>query len=130
MEKNMMNTAYWCVLAVILMPYLWAMTAEIPSFSLENNLKPRIKAESYTGFQQRAYWAHLNALEAVAPFAAAVIIASLLNVPQSNINNLALAFVGFRIAHALAYIANLGTLRSLVWFGGTACMVTLFVAAA
>lgn len=125
-----MNTAFWCVLAVILMPYVWALMAELPSFSLENNLRPRLKAESYTGFQKRVYWAHLNGLEAVAPFAAAVIIAHVLAVPQDKINQLALAFVGFRIAHALAYMANLGVLRSLVWFGGTVCVIALFVAAA
>ena len=125
-----MNTAYWCVLAVILMPYLWGLVATLPSFTFEGNLRPRITAESYTGFQQRAHWAHLNALEAVAPFAAAAIIAHLLGVPQEKINNLALAFVGFRVAHAFAYMANLGMLRSLIWFGGTACVVALFVIAA
>jgi uncharacterized MAPEG superfamily protein len=125
-----MNTAYWCVLAVILMPYPWALMAELPSFTLENNQRPRLKAESYTGFQQRVYWAHLNALEAVAPFAVAVIVAHLLAVPQDKINYLALAFVGFRIAHALAYMANLGVLRSLMWVGGTVCVIALFVAAA
>ena len=49
-----MNTAYWCVLAVILMPYLWGLVATLPSFTFEGNLRPRITAESYTGFQQRA----------------------------------------------------------------------------
>lgn len=124
-----MTTAYWCVLVVIMLPYPWALLATLPGFTLEGNLRPRFIAESFTGYRQRAYWAHLNALEAVAPFAAAVIIAQLLAVPQAKINNLALAFVGFRIAHALAYMANLGVLRSLMWFGGIACIIGLFVSA-
>ncbi|VAW82752.1 hypothetical protein MNBD_GAMMA13-1728 [hydrothermal vent metagenome] len=124
-----MNTAYWCVLISIVMPYILGLLARFPGFTLEGNLRPRITAESLTGYQQRAYWAHLNALEAIPSFASAIIIANLLSVPQDTINSLALIFIGFRIAHALAYIANLGTLRTLMWAGGFVCIIALFVAA-
>ena len=125
-----MNTAYWCVVIVMTLPYLWAVAATLPGFSLAGNLRPRITAQTYTGWRQRAHWAHLNALESVAPFSAAVIIAHLLGVPPEKINPLAMAFVGFRLAHAFAYLANLGALRSLMWLGGAGCIIALFVAAA
>jgi len=112
-----MTTAYWCVLTAILLPYVWVAIARFPGLTLERNLIPRLVAEELTGVRQRSYWAHLNALEAIAPFAAAVIISQLAGVSQDKINMLALTFVGFRIAHALAYISTLGVRRT-VMFGG------------
>ncbi|VAW53422.1 hypothetical protein MNBD_GAMMA07-1561, partial [hydrothermal vent metagenome] len=108
-----MNTAYWCVLITILMPYGLGLIARFPGTTLESNLIPRISAESLTGYQLRAYWAHLNGLEAIPSFAAAVIIAQMINVQQDTINTLAMTFVGFRTAHAIAYISNLGLIRTL-----------------
>lgn len=125
-----MTTAYWCVLVTMILPYIWVLIARIPGFTLERNLVPRIVSDSLTGIRQRSYWAHQNALEIIAPFAATVIIAHLLNVEQDRIDNLALAFIGFRVAHAMMYMANQGVLRSLMFVGGVACMITLFVAGA
>lgn len=125
-----MTTAYWCVLATVVLPYIWVAIARLPGITLERNLIPRVVAEELTGVRQRTYWAHLNALEVIAPFAAAVIIAQTLGVQQARVDNLALAFVGFRIAHALAYISDQGILRSIMFGGGFVCIVALFVSAA
>ena len=124
-----MTIAYWCVLAVIVMPYFWVMIARIPSLTLQTNLIPRQVAEGYSGVQQRFYWAHLNALEAIAPFAAVVIIAHQLNATQATIDMLALMFVGFRVSHAMAYAANLGVIRSLIFFAGSVCMISILLSA-
>lgn len=40
-----------------------------------------------------------------------------------------MAFVAIRIVYMLMYLLNWATLRSLVWFGGMACVVALFFAA-
>lgn len=125
-----MTTAYWCVLVTIMLPYVWVAIARLPGLTLERNLIPRIVSDELTGVRQRMFWAHLNALEVIAPFAAAVIVAQVLGVQQDKINNLALAFVGFRVAHALAYASNLGILRSVTFLGGFACVVALFISAA
>jgi len=125
-----MTTAYWCVFIVVLLPYIWVLFARGPGFSLQKNRIPRIASESFEGVQQRLYWAHLNSLEAIAPFAVAVIIAQSSYVEQQSIDMLALAFVGFRIAHALAYIADIGLLRSLFFAAGMSCVVALFLSAA
>lgn len=125
-----MTTAYWGVLIIILLPLVLGLSARIPTFTLKGNLRPRITADTLTGVQQRLYWAHLNALEAVAPFAAAIIIAHQLNAPQETIDTLALAFIGLRLAHALAYVANLGLIRTFMFIGGIGCVIALFVVAA
>ena len=124
-----MTIAYWCVLLIIVLPTMLVLMARLPGFSLSANLTPRVIAEQFTGIKQRLYWAHANALEATAPFAAAVIIAHLLMSPQSTIDNLAMAFVAFRIAHALAYVANQGLMRTLMFMGGMTCVVLLFITA-
>ena len=119
--------AYWCILAAGLLPYAWIIAAKAaPGL---DNAAPRIYLEQLTGWRQRAVWAQLNAFEALPLFIAAVIIAHQLHAPQERVDLLALAFVGLRIAHGLAYIANLATLRSLLWTGGMGCVVGLFVIA-
>ncbi len=125
-----MTTAYWCVLVSILLPYVWVAIARLPDLTLEKNLIPRIVSDSLTGVRQRSFWAHQNALEIIAPFAAAVIIAHLAGLEQTTIDNLAITFIAFRVAHAFSYMANRGILRSLMFLGAFVCVVTLFVKAA
>lgn len=124
-----MQIAHWCVLAAILLPYSLVFMARIPGLTLEKNLIPRIVSESLTGVKQRLFWAHQNALEVIAPFAAAVFIAQSLSVDQQSIDTLALSFIGFRIGHALMYAANRGVLRTLMFAGGMTCIVLLFLEA-
>ena len=124
-----MTTAYWCVLITIILPYVWVAIARFPGLTLQRNLIPRIVSDDLTGVRQRSYWAHLNALEVVAPFATAVVIAHVLNAPQETIDTLALIFIAFHIGHALAYMANLGVLRTILFAGGFACVIGLFFAA-
>lgn len=124
-----MTTAYWCVFIIIIMAYSWALLARLPGLTLERNLVPRIASNEYSGVKQRIYWAHLNAMEAIAPFTAAIVITHLVGVPQSVIDTLALTFVAFRLLHAACYIANLGVLRTIMFIGGMACIITLFIKA-
>ena len=42
---------------------------------------------------------------------------------------LAMSFVGFRVLHAVAYIADWATLRSLLFVGALVCAIWLFVLA-
>jgi uncharacterized MAPEG superfamily protein len=79
---------------------------------------------------QRANAAHLNAFEAFAPFAAAVLMAQLAGVDATLVVRLALAFVVFRVLHGIFYLADQPPLRSLSWLGGFVCVAWLMVAAA
>jgi uncharacterized MAPEG superfamily protein len=122
-----MTTAYWCILVAAILPYPIAMLAKAQAGY--DNAAPREHLSRAEGYRKRANWAQLNAFEAFPPFAAGVIIAQLQHVPQSTVDVLALAFIALRLMHAMFYIANKPTLRSLVWTLGFACVIGLFVTA-
>ena len=123
-----MTTALWCVLAAALLPYLGTMLAKAGGrMPIRNNRNPREWLDQLQGWPKRAHWAQQNGFEAFPPFAAAVLTAQMLHAPQPRVDQLALAFIGFRLAHLVAYLTDLASLRSLLWFGGMGCMVWLFV---
>ena len=125
-----LSTAYWCVLIAALLPYGWVALAKasVPRY---DNRDPRgwIARQDHPRLK-RAYNAHLNALEAFAPFAAGVVLAQLAGVAPERIAMLAIAFVALRVLHGLAYVADLAWLRSLAWFGAIGCVVALLAQAA
>lgn len=125
-----MTTAYWMILVAGLLPY-WSTVASKWRRDYKN-AAPRAGVDRLPPFNQRAYWAQLNAFEAFPLFAAAVIIAhlSVSRADQAWINGLAVAFVGFRVLYTLAYFYDKPTLRSLLWAGGLLCVIGLFVSAA
>lgn len=122
-----MTIAYWCVLALVFFPPVLGAMAKSGGF---DNSKPRESLAAATGWRKRADWAQQNALENFAPFAAAVIIGHLAGLAQGTLDQLALAFVALRVLHAVFYIANQATLRSLSYVGGLACIIAIFVMAA
>lgn len=123
-------TAYWCVLIAALLPYLWVAIAKASAPRYDNRDPRGWVARQEHPRLKRAYSAHLNALEAFAPFAAAVVLAQLGGVAHPRIALLALVFVSLRVLHGVAYIADQAALRSLAWFGALACVVALLVQAA
>ena len=122
-----MELAFWCVFIIVMLPYVLVLSSRLPTLTLKINLSPRLYADELQGVFQRLYWAHLNSLEAIAPFTAAVLIAQYMQVDQNTINTLAMAFVLFRVTHAVMYALNLGVMRSLTFFGSSCCLVLLFV---
>lgn len=125
-----MSIAYWCILIAAALPYVWVSVAKsgAPDY---NNKDPRgwvAKQDSYR--VRNANGAHLNAFEAFAPFAAAVLMAQFAGVDAGRISMLAMAFIAFRILHGIFYLTAAHSLRSLVWLGGFACMAALMVMAA
>ncbi len=123
-----MTFAIWMILAAALLPYLTVGIAKAKAGNYDNAL-PRDWSERLTGSQRRAEWAHRNHFEAFPPFAAAVILAILTNVPAGRLDLLAGVFVLCRVLYTAAYIANAPSLRSLLWFGGIVCVIALFVSA-
>jgi uncharacterized MAPEG superfamily protein len=124
-----MRIAYGCVFAAVLLPYVLALVHRWPGagYGLIANRAPRLYEERLTGWRRRAHWAHLNGMEIFAPFAAAVIIADQLGARPASVNALALAFLAFRVAHAVFYLADLGVARTLAFVGSFACVAALFV---
>jgi len=126
------TVALWCVLVASALPYLFVVIAKAdPSFIKGNrNKDPRVYEAGLTGFRQRAYWTHLNTLEALPPFAAAVLVAHYTGAEQGSVDLLARGFILCRLLYGLFYIVNRDMLRSLIWAGGMACVVGLFVVSA
>ena len=124
-----MTIAYWCVLFAALLPYVFTGIAKF-SGGRYNNYTPRDSLEKLDGFRKRAHWAQLNGFEAFPLFAAGVIIAHLTAVDQSLINNLAIAFILFRVVHGVMYLLNQPLFRTLTWVAGLSCAVSLYICAA
>lgn len=125
-----MSIAYWCVLVAALLPYVWVGFAK-GGASDYNNKDPRgwvAKQQSYR--IRNANAAHLNAFEAFAPFAIAVLMAQFTQVDAQRVAWLAIAFIAFRILHGVFYLTGTHLFRSLVWFLGLGCVVALMASAA
>ena len=125
-----MTTAYWCILAAALLPYLWTMVAKTSGQRYDNRDPRSWLARQDNPRVVRANAAQLNAFEAFAPFAASVLMAQFAGVDPARIALLALAFVGLRVLHGVFYLAGIAALRSLVWAGGFGCVIALIVQAA
>ncbi|MBV1707228.1 MAG: MAPEG family protein [Hyphomicrobiales bacterium] len=121
-----MTIAFWCVFIAGLLPY--AAFAVIAG-SLDPHL-PRLAAQKLEGAKARANGAHLNAFEAFGFFAAAVIIAHLIEGANLVTNALAVAFIIMRIGHLVFYIADNQPLRSAAFTLGFLCVIAIFLHAA
>ena len=119
-----MTIGYWCVLVSIIFPYIFTILAKTaPKF---DNHQPRYYLEQLTGWRKRAHWTQLNSFEIAPAFSVAVIIAHQLHAHQASIDKIALAFVISRIFYAAFYLMDKAALRSVVWFFGFVCIITLF----
>ena len=125
-----MSIAYWCILIAAALPYLWVSIAKA-SGTRYNNRDPRgWLTRQENPHSHRANAAQLNAFEAFPAFAASVLMAQFAQVDGQRIIWLAIAFVVFRLLHGIFYITDMHVLRSLVWFGGLASVITLMLSAA
>lgn len=127
-----MTLAYTCVLIAALLPYVWTVIAKRsgttgrfdnrdPRQWLEKQENPRVR---------RANAAQKNAFEAFPAFAAGVVMAQLAEVDPRQIGWIAAVFVICRVLHGTFYIGNQAMMRSLVWFIGLVCVISLLSMAA
>lgn len=123
-----MTIAYWCILAAAALIYIATGLAKgggrMPP---KANHNPREWLDKLQGWPKRAHYAQQNSFEVFPIFAAAVIVAELAHAPQGKIDTLAMSFIGLRVVYLVLYLADLAHPRTLVWFGGIACVVWLFV---
>lgn len=125
-----MSTAYWCIVAAAVLPYVWYTVARALAGRIDNH-DPRLgMAQLAEGRARRADNAQYNAFEAFAPFAAAVLMAQFAGVDAARITQLAIAFVVLRVLHGVLYVVDVHALRSLAWALGYACVVWMMVLAA
>jgi uncharacterized MAPEG superfamily protein len=126
--EQRVQVALICVLVAGLMPYLWTIVSKATGPRFDNSDVRGWQAR-LTGLPQRAYAAHLNSFEAFPLFAAAVFAALLTAADSQRVMQLAVAFVGLRLAYGVVYLMNVAWLRSLVWFGALGCTVAIFLSA-
>ena len=125
-----MTIAFWCVLVVLLLPYVFAVLARAGTPKERYVRDPRGFNEGLTGWHRRAHLAQLNSFEAFPAFAAAVVIAHLAGTSQARLDATSVVFVVFRTLHGAFYLADKAALRSASWQAGMLCLVALFVFAA
>ena len=128
-----MSIAFWCVLIAIFLPYVGTSIAKFTGggFGPRQNHDPRTFLASLEGYRKRANAFQMNSFEVTPAFAAAVIIAYVVNNAEpATIDRLAIAWVTSRLLYLIFYIADLALLRSLVWFAGMALIIAIFVVSA
>lgn len=124
------STAYWCVLAAALLPYVWTVIAKRTARGFDNRDPRAWLAKQDDPRVQRANAAQMNAFEAFPAFAAGVILADFAGVPDERIALLAVVFIAARALHGVFYVTGVAAARSAVWFIGLGCAVTLLFQAA
>ena len=124
-----MTVALWCVLAAALLPYL-ATTIAKAGGEKYNNRNPRGWLARQEGLRARANNAQLNSFEAFPFFAAAVIVAQMLQAPQERVDALAVIFIAARLAYLACYLADWHWGRSVTWLVGWLACIFLFVSGA
>ncbi len=123
-----MTIATSCMLAAVLLPYLFTVTAKLAGgYSPTANRAPREFLASLNGMAARAHYAQLNSFEITPAFLSAVLVAQLINdAEQATVDLLALSFVISRLVYGACYLLGWSTLRSGIWFVGIGIVVALF----
>lgn len=115
------TVAYWCVLVAALLPIVCAGLAKWGMFRVSrreggyDNHDPRAWLTRQSGWRARANAAQANSFEALPFFIGAVVIAHQLGAGQTSLDLLALLFVFLRLLYIMMYVADLATLRSVMW---------------
>lgn len=127
-----MTTPFWCLLVVMLIPYLLSTATgyvKVKQLGRLDNKQPRIQAAQLEGMGARMVAAQQNAWEALAIFAAAVLVAHVGGGDPEKSATAAIVFVVARIVHAIAYVTNVDVVRSIAFLVGLACAIRLFLLA-
>ena len=130
-----MTIANWCVLIACLLPIITVGLAKGASAKTASgagrydNNNPREWASRLTGWQQRAQAAQNNGWEALPLFIAAVVLAQQAHADQGRVDGLAIAFIVIRVLYVIAYLMNVGTLRTLIWMAGMGTSIAILLQA-
>jgi uncharacterized MAPEG superfamily protein len=116
-----LTVAYWCVLVASLLPIVCAGLAKWGMFSTPrrqggyDNHHPRQWLAKQTDWRARANAAQANSFEGLPFFIGAVIIAHQLGASQLRLDVLAFLFIVLRLLYIMMYVADLATVRSVLW---------------
>jgi uncharacterized MAPEG superfamily protein len=125
-----LDISIWCLIATFVLIYVPRLPALQGTLRQEGHIDlghPRIQQARLVGMGARAQAAHLNTVEAFAPFAAAVWVAHHYGVDAGTRDLLAVAFVAARVLFILAYLADLNPWRTVIWSVGHLFVALLFL---
>ena len=126
-----MDISIWCLIATFLLIYAPRLPAIRGALRQEGHIDiahPRLQQARLTGRAARAQAAHLNTVEAFAPFAAALWVAYHYGVDAGLRDGLAVTFVIARALFIGAYLADLNPWRTVIWSVGHLAILGLFMA--
>ncbi len=127
-----MTLAQLCLLVACVLPVACAALAKSKGFGKRrrdggfDNHSPREWLATLQGWQARANAAQANSWEALPVFIAGLFVAHQHQAAQATVDMLALGFLAARLAYIGLYLADLASLRSLLWVAGLGCCVALF----
>ena len=116
-----LTVAYWCVLVASLLPIVcaglakWGMFGKPRGQGGYDNHHPRQWLAKQTDWRARANAAQANSFEALPFFMGAVIIAHQLGASQLRLDVLAFLYIVLRLLYIMMYVADLATVRSVLW---------------
>jgi len=112
----MMNTIPALLLLAAFLPYSCALLAKAGGKGYDNN-NPRLWLEQQQGWRARANDAQKNLFEGLPLYFLAVLWALLYrHIDEQTLILWMLAWLVLRLAYIGAYLANIGALRSVLWF--------------
>jgi uncharacterized MAPEG superfamily protein len=122
-----MTTLIICLFIAALLPFVAKVPVAIAMHKLSgyNNNHPRAQQAELKGFGARALAAHQNAFESLAIFAPAILLAIATNNTGVMIEQLAITHVVARVLYNIAYLINIGTIRSIIWAVGIVSSFTI-----
>lgn len=128
-----MTVPFWCLFIATILPIALSWVGGYhrqQQLGSIDNKQPRTQNSQLKDAGARAVAAQKNAWEALAVFTAAVMVAHLTGANAQNAAIAAVVFIVARLLHAVFYLANQDTLRSLSFIIGYGCCVWLFLMAA
>lgn len=118
----------YLILIACILPYVFTIIAKVVGgFTIADNQNPREFLAKTTGLAARANAVQQNSFESLPLFIAAILMAEYMVVSQHLIMMLGIAYIVLRIIYAICYLANISTLRSIIWFLSMACPILLLL---
>lgn len=118
----------YLILGACLLPYVFTIIAKFTAgFKVRDNQNPRDFLAKTSGLAARANAVQQNSFESLPLFIAAILMAEYMVVPQFMIMMLGTAYLILRIIYGICYLANIATLRSIIWFMSMACPIYLLI---
>jgi uncharacterized MAPEG superfamily protein len=127
-----MTTLIICLFIAVLLPYLlkFVIGYFMKKEGRYDNNHPREQQARLVGMGARAVAAHQNGFESLLVFATAALAALATNQVTERVQILAIIYIVSRVVYNVLYLMNWASLRSLVWFIGLLCSLTILLSCA